>query len=176
MHDGYCGHYLRNRHCRLRHRDDGSRELRRPELSILRGHLNRTSTLKAPRLWNFLVVVLAPAVLSTIFVATLVSLLRDGYGDYPTSFIYKMGWLMLLGVMVASFILAVCPWRTPVDHFDPVAFHDRPESDSESAIAGHSMRQRQRDRTLTLAKMPSNAGALSGSTESLAHNPRQHKI
>ena len=123
-----------------------------PKLAILSRHLNRTSSLRVGAVWRVLVSVVAPAVLGIILILTLVDLLRHGYGDYPQSFVYEMGWFMLLLVVVGAFVLAVSPWRTPIDDFDAISFHDAHDEPGESVVAGHSMRRRKRDAATNTGK------------------------
>lgn len=100
-----------------------------PKLRVLRHHLNHYSTLPVGKLWYAMIGVVAPAVLAVIFVATVYELVTAGYGGYPDTFIYQFGWGMLLLVVIGSFLLSFSPWRTDVDDFDPVRFHEDAASD-----------------------------------------------
>ncbi|MDO5701013.1 MAG: sodium-dependent transporter [Bowdeniella nasicola] len=94
------------------------------KLPELLKHLNHYSTLPVGKWWYAMIGGLAPAVLSVIFVATVYSLVTEGYGGYPESFIYQFGWTMLLLVVIASFTLSVIPWKVKPDDFDPVDYHE----------------------------------------------------
>lgn len=92
-------------------------------LPLLRTHLNFNSRLKLGTWWDAAIYVVIPIVLGVVMVLTLYSLLVDGYGGYPESFLYQYGWTLIFAVAIGSFVLASIPWRTPVDDFDPVAYH-----------------------------------------------------
>ncbi len=97
------------------------------QLPTLRRHINQTSTAQVGRWWDVAVAVVNPVMLTVILVLTVVALVREGYGGYPSTFVGWFGWgmvaLMLLGAVVASSLR----WRTPVDDFDAARVHDRSE-------------------------------------------------
>ena len=90
---------------------------------LLRAHLNFNSRLHLGKWWYLCIGVVIPIILGIMMVITVVGLLRDGYGGYPTGFLYEYGWVMLLVVVVFSFLFAVIPWRTPVDDYDAMEYH-----------------------------------------------------
>ena len=92
-------------------------------LPLLRAHLNFNSRLHLGKWWYACVAVVVPIILGIMMVMTIVSLIREGYGEYPTTFLYKYGWIMILLVVIIAFVLAVTPWQTPVDDFNAVAYH-----------------------------------------------------
>ncbi|XCB29096.1 sodium-dependent transporter [Arcanobacterium hippocoleae] len=94
------------------------------KLPALRNHLNHYSSLHLGKWWYLLVAVISPIVLGISFVLTIYSLLKDGYGGYPVEFIYQFGWLMIALVAYMSFAFAVARWKTPVDKYEAVDFHD----------------------------------------------------
>ncbi|QOQ38419.1 sodium-dependent transporter [Trueperella pecoris] len=94
------------------------------KLPVLRQHLNHYSSLKLGTWWYALVGVVTPGILALTLVLTGYSLITEGYGDYPETFVYQYGWFMIVGVAFVSFVLAFVPWRTPVDDYDPVVFHE----------------------------------------------------
>lgn len=93
------------------------------KLPRLRQHLNYYSSVKIGRWWDVLVGILSPAVLAFILVLTIQSLVSDGYGGYPESFIYQYGWFMVIGVIFGAAILTFIPWRTNVDEYDADEYH-----------------------------------------------------
>lgn len=97
---------------------------RSKKLPALRAHLNHYSSFKLGTWWYALVAVISPFVLFVTFVLTVYSLLKDGYGGLPTEFVYQFGWLMIAIVAYMSFAFAVARWKTPVDKFEAVDFHD----------------------------------------------------
>lgn len=92
-------------------------------LPLLRAHLNYNSRLQLGKWWYVCIAAVVPIVLGVILVLTMISLLRDGYGGYPTTFLYQYGWVMLLLLVIGAFLLATIPWKTPVDDYDPVTYH-----------------------------------------------------
>ena len=96
------------------------------KLPELRAHINHYSTLTIGPWWYIVIGALVPIVLTVIFVATAYSLVTEGYDpdSYSTSFIYQFGWGMLVLVVLSAFVFTVAPWKTNVDEFDPVDFHE----------------------------------------------------
>ncbi|MCI5826180.1 MAG: sodium-dependent transporter [Arcanobacterium sp.] len=92
-------------------------------LPLLRAHLNFNSRLNLGKWWYICIAVVIPIILGIMMVITLVDVLRNGYGEYPTSFLYENGWIMLMLVVAVAYFLTVSPWHTPVDDFDAVAYH-----------------------------------------------------
>ncbi|MCI7552154.1 MAG: sodium-dependent transporter [Actinomycetaceae bacterium] len=92
-------------------------------MPLLRSHLNFNSRLHLGKWWYACIAVVIPIILGIMMVITVVDLLTNGYGGYPTGFLYKYGWVMVLLVVVGSFLFTVIPWRTPVDDFDAMEYH-----------------------------------------------------
>ena len=87
---------------------------------VLQRHLNVVSeTRVVGAWWRLLIAVVVPALLGYMFVQTAWSYGRDGYG-YSPSFEAVFGWGMLFAGAVATVVLTVIPWRTPVDRFTPL--------------------------------------------------------
>ena len=87
---------------------------------VLQRHLNAVSeTRVVGAWWRLLIAVVVPALLGYMFVQTAWSYGRDGYG-YSPSFEAVFGWGMLFAGAVATVVLTVIPWRTPVDRFTPL--------------------------------------------------------
>ena len=87
---------------------------------VLQRHLNAVSeTRVVGAWWRLLIAVVVPALLGYMFVQTAWSYGRDGYG-YSPSFEAVFGWGMLFAGAVATVVLTVIPWRTPVDRFAPL--------------------------------------------------------
>ena len=87
---------------------------------VLQRHLNAVSeTRVVGTWWRLLIAVVVPALLGYMFVQTAWSYGRDGYG-YSPSFEAVFGWGMLFAGAVATVVLTVIPWRTPVDRFTPL--------------------------------------------------------
>ncbi len=94
---------------------------------VLQRHLNAVSeTRVVGAWWRLLIAVVVPALLGYMFVQTAWSYGRDGYG-YSPSFEAVFGWGMLFAGAVATVVLTVIPWRTPVDRFTPLDLDAREE-------------------------------------------------
>lgn len=93
------------------------------KLPVLRAHLNRYSQPSVGRWWYVVVGGVTPAILSTILVATIRTLVAEGYDSYPDSFLAQYGWLMMAGVILTAIILTRLSWRTDVDGYDASTFH-----------------------------------------------------
>ncbi|VEG25672.1 sodium-dependent transporter [Actinomyces howellii] len=87
---------------------------------LLSRHLNAVSeTRVVGAWWKVLVAVVVPVVLGYMFVQTAWSYATDGYG-YAKSFEAVFGWGMLFLGAVVSAVMALSPWSSPVDDFQPV--------------------------------------------------------
>ncbi|MBB4071405.1 sodium-dependent transporter [Canibacter oris] len=96
----------------------------RPRLRALRLHLNATSAIKVPRVWEYLVGVLVPIVLGIILLQALLDYVSKGYGDYaandPKVLIFGWGTLALVAVFAA--VMTALKWNTRHPHEDVVRF------------------------------------------------------
>ena len=84
-----------------------------PRMKGLRAHLNEVSSFAVPRVWDFLVGVLIPAVLAFMLVTAVVADIREGYGDYPATFVTIFGWGSAAFALLASVVVTVIPWAHP---------------------------------------------------------------
>jgi NSS family neurotransmitter:Na+ symporter len=90
----------------------------------VRKHVNAVSDWNLPRMWDYLIKFVSPAILGALYVMDVVNIIKHGYEEYETS------WLILIGVnwLILSFILAavftIYPWR----HKPEQVIH-RPEED-----------------------------------------------
>ncbi len=87
---------------------------------LLARHLNAVSESRLiGTWWRVLIAVVVPVLLGYMFVQTAWAYATDGYG-YARDFEAVFGWGMLFLCAVASAVLTLIPWRTPVDDFVPV--------------------------------------------------------
>lgn len=107
-------------------------------LPELRRHLNEVSTLKVGVWWYALVAVVNPVMLSAMFGAVLWTLISVGYDDYPDGFVAQFGWGTVAFLVAFSLVMSAFSWRTGVDLFDPVRFHDTPQPAKDSDRKGES--------------------------------------
>ena len=90
---------------------------------LLRRHLNAVSgTRVIGTWWQVLVCAVVPALLCFMFVQTAWAYAHGGYDStsYARGFEAVFGWGMLLVCAVATAVLTMIGWRTPVDDFTPV--------------------------------------------------------
>ena len=64
----------------------------RPRLAGLRRHLNSVSAPAIPPVWDFLVGIVIPAVLTFMLISSLIKSLRNGYDEYATYLVTIFGW------------------------------------------------------------------------------------
>ncbi len=72
----------------------------------LRKYINQVSSIKIGKWWNILIKFVIPVCLLTLLIAGIRQDIMVPYGGYPQWIIWAFGWLMLLGVAVASFLFA----------------------------------------------------------------------
>ena len=87
---------------------------------VLRRHLNVVSeTRVVGEWWRVTAAVVVPVLLGYMFVQTVWSYAQDGY-TYSRGFEAVFGWGMLFAGAVATAVLTIIPWKTPVDDFTPI--------------------------------------------------------
>ena len=81
--------------------------------TVLRKHINNTSTINIPVLWNTLIKFITPGILLILVYFTLKSDIAENYGGYPsdTIFIFGIGWIVLS--LIAALIFTYFPWKPP---------------------------------------------------------------
>ncbi|MBC9954224.1 sodium-dependent transporter [Leucobacter sp. cx-42] len=89
---------------------------RGPELSY---HVSSLSTFKLGRTWRFFVGILSPVVIGVMLVQVVVSLVKDGYGTYPSWYTNLFGWGCVAIMVLAALILTFVPWKRSPDQFVP---------------------------------------------------------
>ncbi|OKL50519.1 sodium-dependent transporter [Boudabousia marimammalium] len=97
-----------------------------PRLSRLRRHLNLLSTVKVGRWWDFLIGFVIPAALAGMWVQTVLDLISNGYGGYPSWYTGVFGWGTLGLLLVGAYVLTLTRWRNDVDDFTVMPLPHRP--------------------------------------------------
>ena len=88
---------------------------------LLQNHLNAVSESRmVGAWWRVLVGAVVPVLLGYMFLQTLWTYVTQGYDEYSSDFIMVFGWGMLLLVAIATAVMTLLPWRTPVDDFAPL--------------------------------------------------------
>ncbi|HHJ39203.1 MAG: transporter [Methylothermaceae bacteria B42] len=82
------------------------------DIGRLRHHLNRISSVRLGKIWEYLIKGFVPLVLMIILVGDLYKDLRQPYGDYSWTAIILIGRDWLLLTLIMAFFLANRPWRT----------------------------------------------------------------
>ncbi|MGY1986151.1 sodium-dependent transporter [Blastococcus sp. SYSU DS0669] len=80
-------------------------------LPRLADHLNVHGRPRLGTAWRLLTSVVAPAGLAIVLVLALRDDLDAPYGDYPTWLLVSLGWLLVVALPVAGFLIARLPWR-----------------------------------------------------------------
>ena len=97
---------------------------------LLQDHLNAVSESRMIGLWwRVLVGAVIPVLLGYMFIQTLWTYLTRGYDpdSYSSGFVAVFGWGMLLLVAIATAVMTLMPWRTPVDDFTPLELNTAAE-------------------------------------------------
>lgn len=83
-----------------------------PKVRALRNHLNMASAVKVPKAWDWIVGLVAPAVLAVMLFQAIIGYVTDGYGGFAPSSpnLLIFGWGSILITIVGSLILAKLPW------------------------------------------------------------------
>lgn len=88
-------------------------------LSELQAHLNSRVGLNAGTWWRVLVAIVVPLVLGFMLISASITLVREGYGEYPTWFTATFGWGLLVAMAVVAVVFTVLRWRRDPDAFVP---------------------------------------------------------
>ncbi|WP_167142739.1 sodium-dependent transporter [Canibacter zhoujuaniae] len=83
----------------------------------LAGHLSAISTFKVGKIWQVFVGILAPLVIGYMLVQVIISTVSDGYEGYEGWYLGVFGWGTLALMLIASIVLTLLPWNTPVRGF-----------------------------------------------------------
>jgi NSS family neurotransmitter:Na+ symporter len=77
-----------------------------------RTYINSVSEIRAGAWWSICIRFITPIVLGVSIVLSVVKMLTEGYGGFPTWSLIVFGWLVITIVIVVSFILARNPEET----------------------------------------------------------------
>lgn len=85
--------------------------------SELRAHLNSLSTFKVGRAWVLAVGVLAPVVLGYMLVQRIITLVVEGYADFPSWYLLVFGWGAVFAMAFGALALTLMRWKRSPDDF-----------------------------------------------------------
>ncbi|MBO8128733.1 MAG: sodium-dependent transporter [Peptococcaceae bacterium] len=74
-------------------------------LESVRKHINAVSDFAAGAWWKFCLQAVTPIVLGYMAIANLIGDIREPYSGYPVGALIAFGWVVVVGVVVAAFIL-----------------------------------------------------------------------
>ena len=80
-------------------------------LPALAEHINRTSSFKDGKMWVLVSGILTPVVLGYMLFRELVTIIKEGYENYPDWFVNTFGWGMAGGLIVLAIILSRLAWH-----------------------------------------------------------------
>ena len=83
----------------------------RKKLPTLRAHLNKVSSVKLPKAWDYVVGIVAPIALSAMLISAIVDFIRQGYGGMPTWYIAVFGWGVILLAIIFAFVMTAFEWK-----------------------------------------------------------------
>lgn len=79
----------------------------------LRAHLNSTSSLTVPVVWDVLVGIVTPAVLAFMLVTAVIDLVQNPYGGggYANWYLNVFGWGCVIFCLVGAAVMTALPWK-----------------------------------------------------------------
>jgi NSS family neurotransmitter:Na+ symporter len=83
-------------------------------LDMLRKHINKISSIQLGWWWDFLIKIFVPLVLSIILIGDLYHEVKQPYEGYSWTSLILIGRDWVLLTLIAAFILAMRPWKTPL--------------------------------------------------------------
>lgn len=82
-------------------------------LNAYRDHANLNSDIKLGALWKLSLVVISPIVLGYMLFDGLRQNLQQNYGEYPTEFVVKYGWILVISYVIIAILISLKKWNTP---------------------------------------------------------------
>ena len=94
-----------------------------PKVRALRKHLNLASAVPVPAAWDWIVGLVAPALLAVMLFQALIGYVTEGYGDWSAGSLDVLifGWGTIAVAVIGAFILTKLPWRE-AKHEDVIKF------------------------------------------------------
>jgi NSS family neurotransmitter:Na+ symporter len=82
------------------------------KLDVLRKHINRISSIRLGRWWDFLIKIFIPLVLSIILVGDLYTEIKQPYEGYSWTALILIGrdWVIL--TFIVALVISIRPWKT----------------------------------------------------------------
>ena len=81
-------------------------------ITVLRKHINKISSIKIGRWWDFFIKYFAPFVLSVILIGDVYNEIQKPYGGYSWTSLVLIGRDWMLFTLIAAFVFASRPWQT----------------------------------------------------------------
>lgn len=88
-----------------------------PKIRALRNHLNMSSAVKVPKVWDYIVGLIVPAVLAVMLFQAIVDYVTAGYGDWEASSpnVLIFGWGTIVFAIIGALIFTYLPWNSDVN-------------------------------------------------------------
>ncbi|MBT1018566.1 sodium-dependent transporter [Canibacter sp. lx-72] len=99
----------------------------RPRLRGLRMHLNATSSIQLPRIWEYFVGIIAPLAIGVMLVVATADYIANGYSDHAADDprIIFFGWGCLIVTVIFATVMSLLKWNPKVQHEPVINFVDR---------------------------------------------------
>ncbi len=81
------------------------------DIRIFRRHVNRTSSIKIPRIWDLTIRFFVPAILAVVLAMDLITEFSKPYGGYPYSALILIGIDWLLFTLILAALFTKLPWK-----------------------------------------------------------------
>ena len=95
-------------------------------LPFLRKYLNGVSSVRVPKLWDFMVGVVAPIALGFMLVSAIIDFMRNGYDGLQPWYVVVFGWGAVALAIGFAVVMTLLPWKT-----DPDASYEYEETELE---------------------------------------------
>lgn len=94
-----------------------------PKVRALRNHLNMSSAVRVPAVWDWIVGLVTPALLAVMLFQAVVGYVTEGYGGWTANSLNVLifGWGTIAVTVIAAFILMKIPWKN-TKHEDVIRF------------------------------------------------------
>ncbi len=81
-------------------------------IEMLRRHINKVSTIKVGKWWNWLIRYFVPAILSIILIGDICHEIRHPYNNYSWTALILIGRDWLITTFIIAYIISIRPWKT----------------------------------------------------------------
>ncbi len=94
-------------------------------LPALRRYLNSVSSVKVPKIWDYMIGIVAPIALGFMLISAIIDFMRNGYDGLAPWYVVVFGWGAVVLAIVFAVVMTLLPWKKDPDA--PYSYDDDTE-------------------------------------------------